>query len=85
MSHTERDFDSVRDLIVAEQFMVNCNSQLALFLREKNCKTLEAMAEAADIFMEAKRLKNLLTVRDKCEETSVKAEGTSSSPRAEVQ
>ncbi|KAH7970621.1 hypothetical protein HPB49_012461 [Dermacentor silvarum] len=39
MSQTGRDFHSVRDLIVAEQFMANCHSQLALFLREKNCKT----------------------------------------------
>lgn len=84
MSQTERNFDSVRDLIVAEQFMANCSSQLALFLREKNCKTLEAMAEAADIYIEAKRLKNLLIVQNKSEDTTGKAK-LISSPRAEMQ
>lgn len=35
MSKTEKDFESVRNLIVAEQFLSNCHGRLALFLREK--------------------------------------------------
>lgn len=55
----------------------------ALLTRE-NCKTLQTMAEAADIFMEAKRLRNSLIVRDKGENTSIKAEKDNTGSKVEI-
>lgn len=65
MSETDEDFASVRNLIVAEQFLNNCHDRLALFLREKKCRTVKEMAEAADTFLEAQRQTNLLVFRTK--------------------
>lgn len=55
----------------------------ALLTRE-NCKTLQTMAEAADIFMEAKRLRNSLIVRDKGENTSIKVEKDNTGSKVEI-
>ncbi|CAN7946445.1 unnamed protein product, partial [Ixodes pacificus] len=41
----------------------NCHSQLALFLRERNCKTLSVMAEAADHYLKAQCQRKLLLFR----------------------
>lgn len=52
-SGTAANFKDLRDLVVAEQFLNKCHSRLALFLRERKCKTLSEIAEAADGFLEA--------------------------------
>lgn len=70
MSKTEKEYSSVRDLIVAEQFLNQCHNRVALFVREKNCRKLEEIAEAADNFLEAQRQSNLLVFRDKSENGS---------------
>ena len=72
-SGTAANFKNIRDLVVAEQFLNNCHSRLALFLRERKCKTLSEMAEVADGFLEAQRQRNLLVFREKCESGDTKA------------
>lgn len=75
MSVQGKSFDAVRDLIVAEQLLNNCHSRLSLFLRERNCQTVEKIAEAADHFMEAQRQNNLLVFREKQDESKEKDAG----------
>ncbi|XP_037526334.1 uncharacterized protein LOC119403475 [Rhipicephalus sanguineus] len=70
MSKTEKEYSAVRNLVVAEQFINSCHDKVALFLREKNCRKLEEMAEAADNFLEAQRQTNLQIFREKAENTS---------------
>ncbi|XP_040071599.1 uncharacterized protein LOC115314554 [Ixodes scapularis] len=74
MSETAGKFESVRDIVVAEQFLNNCHSQLALFVRERNCKTLSVMAEATDHYLEAQRQRNLLLFRKLPESEKSKGE-----------
>lgn len=70
MSKIEKEYSAVRNLVVAEQFRNSCHDKVALFLREKNCRKVEEMAEAADNFLEARRQTNLLVFRKKKENTS---------------
>lgn len=79
MSKVDKEYASVRDLIVAEQFISKCHDRVALFLREKNCRKLEEMAEAADQFLEAQRQSNLLVFREKAENGMAVKSGSTTS------
>lgn len=68
MANQGKTFNAVRDLIVAEQFLNNCHSRLALFLRERNCKTVDEASEAADHYLEAQRQHNLLVFKERLEQ-----------------
>ncbi|XP_065299248.1 uncharacterized protein [Dermacentor albipictus] len=59
MSHIERTFDSLRDAMIAEQFLRRCSASLRVFLKEGNCKTLAMLSKNADCFIEAQNLTNL--------------------------
>lgn len=65
VSKTDKKLSAVRDLLVAEQFKDKCHDRLALFLRERNCRKLEELAEAVDHFLLAQRQSNLLIFREK--------------------
>ncbi|KAM7315589.1 uncharacterized protein ISCGN_005372 [Ixodes scapularis] len=67
LSGTASTVEGLRDLVVTEQFLNNCHSRLALFLRERKCKTLSKTAEVADSFLEAQRQRNLLVFGEKTE------------------
>ncbi|XP_040075237.1 uncharacterized protein LOC120847507 [Ixodes scapularis] len=54
-----KTFEALKDLIVAEQFLKYCHPMLSVFLKERNCKTLENMAVTADHFLEAQGQTNL--------------------------
>lgn len=51
-------------MIVAEEVLNNCNAWLAIFIRERDCKTVEEIAVAVDHFLEAHRQNNLLHFRE---------------------
>ncbi|XP_075539731.1 uncharacterized protein LOC142574564 [Dermacentor variabilis] len=59
MSHIERIFDSLRDTMIAEQFLSRCSASLRVFLKERNCNTLAMLSKNADCFIEAQNLTNL--------------------------
>jgi len=48
LSDTEQTFDSLKDLIVKEQFIDFCPKNLAIHLRKRAPKTLAKIAKIAD-------------------------------------
>ena len=51
LSHTERSFEGLRDLIVKEQFIDSCPKELAIHLRERAPETLAQIAKIADQYI----------------------------------
>ncbi|KAM7304079.1 uncharacterized protein ISCGN_013979 [Ixodes scapularis] len=49
----EKTFESLRDIILVEQFLLTCSSKLTAFLRERDCQRLDDVAAKADLFLEA--------------------------------
>lgn len=64
MNHTPKTYDGLRDQMVAEQFLSQCHLKLAVFLRERDCKTVSQLSESADRFLEAQRQINLGAYKD---------------------
>ncbi|XP_064463594.1 uncharacterized protein LOC135374580 [Ornithodoros turicata] len=52
------DYKELRELVIREQFVLDCSNAVALFLKEKKLKSLEEIAEAADDYMEAHGIRN---------------------------
>ncbi|KAH6932381.1 hypothetical protein HPB50_005097 [Hyalomma asiaticum] len=59
MAKTERTYDALRDRVVSEQFLLECDERLAIFLKERGCKDLNSLAETADHYLEAQGLTSL--------------------------
>ncbi|KAH6936661.1 hypothetical protein HPB50_020565 [Hyalomma asiaticum] len=59
MAKTERTYDTLRDRVVSEQFLLQCDEKLAIFLKERGCKDLNSLAETANHYLEAQGLTNL--------------------------
>ncbi|XP_078600405.1 uncharacterized protein LOC144875346 [Branchiostoma floridae x Branchiostoma japonicum] len=57
LSKTTRDYESLRDMFVREQFMEACPTDLATHLRERAPQSMKEMAEMAQHFLEAHRRK----------------------------
>ncbi|XP_064470233.1 uncharacterized protein LOC135384984 [Ornithodoros turicata] len=57
------DFQALRNLLIREQFLLDCSSTVALFLKEKKLNTLKEVSEAADDFMEAHCIRSLAPKR----------------------
>ena len=53
LSHTERSFEGLKDVIVEEQFIVSCPKELAIHLRERAPETLDQIAKIAYQYLEA--------------------------------
>ena len=53
LSHTERSFEGLKDLIIEEQFIDSCPKELAIHLRERAPETLDQIAKIADQYLEA--------------------------------
>ena len=53
LSDTEQTFDSLKDLIVKEQFIDSCPKDLAIHLRERAPETLGKIVEITDQYLEA--------------------------------
>lgn len=63
LSETTHDYESVRNLLLTEQFVKSCPPKLSLFIRERATKDLASMAELADRFLEAQGSNSLGTER----------------------
>ncbi|XP_040077970.2 uncharacterized protein LOC120849798 [Ixodes scapularis] len=61
---TPKTYEGLRDLIVSEQFLKRCNTKLSIFLKERNCRSLENLATTADHFLEAQGQTSLFKLRD---------------------
>uniref|UniRef100_L7M186 Putative tick transposon n=1 Tax=Rhipicephalus pulchellus TaxID=72859 RepID=L7M186_RHIPC len=83
MAKTERTYDALRDIIVSEQFLMQCHEKLAIFLRERNCQGIEKLAEAADHYMEAQGFINLGKVKNENYELDKPADEARAMPRKE--
>ncbi|XP_040065165.2 uncharacterized protein LOC115318365 [Ixodes scapularis] len=64
MAQTEKTFESVRDRVIAEQFLSCCHPKLAIFLKERNVNAAQEMAELADQYLEAQGKCNLGAMKD---------------------
>ncbi|KAH9368018.1 hypothetical protein HPB48_021679 [Haemaphysalis longicornis] len=64
LSSIDKTFDNLADLLITEQLLSNCHRKLAMFVRERNCKTLSETATAADHFMDAQKQNHLLIFED---------------------
>ncbi|XP_068697176.1 uncharacterized protein [Montipora foliosa] len=53
LSHIERSFEGLKDLIVEEHFIDSCPKELAIHLRERAPETLDQIAKIADQYLEA--------------------------------
>lgn len=54
LSHTEKNFDGLVDLLLKEQFVSACSKEMALFIKERHPKTAREMTEIATQYMEAR-------------------------------
>ncbi|XP_068757966.1 uncharacterized protein [Montipora capricornis] len=75
LSHNERSFEGLKDLIVEEQFIDSCPKELAIHLRERAPETLDQIAKIADQYLEAHG-KHLLSSATKKPVVQSKAEET---------
>ena len=53
VSHPERFFEGLKDLIVEEKFIDSCPKELAIHLRERAPETLDQIVKIADQYLEA--------------------------------
>ena len=75
LSHTERSFEGLKDLIVKEQFIDSCPKELAIHLRESAPETHVQIAKIADKYLEAHR-KHLFSSASKKPHVQPKMEET---------
>ncbi|CAH3150229.1 unnamed protein product, partial [Porites evermanni] len=73
LSHTERSFEGLKDLIVKEQFIDSCPKELAIHLRERAPETLVQIAKTADQYLEVHG-KHLFSSASKKPQVQPKAE-----------
>ncbi|XP_071795587.1 uncharacterized protein [Asterias amurensis] len=54
LAEAEKTFEGVCDLLLREQFTAGCSRELALFLKERQPKTIATMATIAEQYLEAR-------------------------------
>lgn len=59
MTNISKTYEGLRDLVLSEQFYSCCHPKLVVFLKERECVTLNALADVTDRFLEAQNLANL--------------------------
>lgn len=59
LAEIEREYASLRELLIKEQFLNGCHPSLSLYLKERRAKSLAEMLELADQYFEAQRSTNL--------------------------
>ncbi|XP_077551257.1 uncharacterized protein LOC144164889 [Haemaphysalis longicornis] len=59
MANISRTYEGLRDLVISEQFYGCCHPKLVVFLKERECATLDALADTTDCFLEAQNLANI--------------------------
>ena len=68
MANVPRTFENLRDHMIAEQFLQCCLPKLTVFLKERECKSLQELADTTDHYLEAQNLSNLGRVPDDVKE-----------------
>ena len=53
LTGVNRSFEGVCQLVLMEQFIATCSTDLATFLKERTCKTLEKLGDFANKYLEA--------------------------------
>ena len=56
LSEITKDYEGFFDLIMREQFVQSCSKEMAVFLKEHECKSIHEMAEIAERFTDARGL-----------------------------
>ncbi|XP_042145250.1 uncharacterized protein LOC121835301 [Ixodes scapularis] len=59
LAETMKEYDTLRNLVLTEQFIKGCSPKLAIFIKERGSKTLDDMADLADRFLEAQGAQSL--------------------------
>lgn len=59
MANISKSVEGLRGLIILEQFYRCCHSNLVVLLKERECNSLDGLADVADRFLEAQNLSNL--------------------------
>ncbi|XP_033730000.1 uncharacterized protein LOC117319277 [Pecten maximus] len=54
MTGTAKTYDSLKDLMIRDQFICGCNQDLSLFLKERTPSSIQDMAKLADQYVEAR-------------------------------
>lgn len=70
MADVPKTFEGLRDHVIAEQFLRCCNPKLAIFLKERECKTLTSLSECTDRFLEAQGVNNIGKIADDTKEAN---------------
>ena len=53
MSKIDHTYEGLIDLLLREQFLISCSKDLGLFLRERECTSIDSMTETAERYVEA--------------------------------
>ena len=61
LSNMKKDYESLVDLMLREQFSLSCNKELSVFLKERKCTSIDSMAEAAERYTEAHGINSFLS------------------------
>ncbi|KAM7288160.1 uncharacterized protein ISCGN_031849 [Ixodes scapularis] len=68
MANIQHTFEALRDKVLVEQFLLTCSTKLTIFLRERECQSLQEVASKADLFLEAQAQPT--TSKSKIDETN---------------
>ncbi|KAH6919574.1 hypothetical protein HPB50_029438 [Hyalomma asiaticum] len=65
LANTPKTYDTLRYDIVSEQFVGRCDDRLAVFIKERGCRSLDMLATTADQYIGAQGATNLARRREK--------------------
>ena len=58
ISGITKDFQGLQDLLIKEQIILLCNSELAMFLGKRDTRNLVKLTEIAGKFLKAQKVEN---------------------------
>ncbi|KAH7937138.1 hypothetical protein HPB49_008101 [Dermacentor silvarum] len=64
MADVNKTFQDLRDHVIAEQYLRCCHPKLAIFLKERERKTLTSLVDTIEPFIEAQGINNIRKVTD---------------------
>ncbi|KAL1465932.1 hypothetical protein MTO96_043044 [Rhipicephalus appendiculatus] len=67
MADVPKTFEGLRDHVISEQFLRCCSQKLAIFLKERKCKTLTSLADTTDRFLEVQGINNIRKVAEEAQ------------------
>lgn len=81
MANVSQTYEGLRDHVISEQFLRCCHPKLVVFLKERECKSLDELANLTDRFLEAQNLTNIGKGPDPAKESSGKPTEASRKPQ----